>query len=118
MRVLMVGCAAGTGELDARDAAEEKFVAEALGAMLRSYAKASNVSLIVFKDFPARYRENLGLLSHHGYTRMPSMPMTRLELSFANFDEYLGKLGYISRKSLRRKFRKTERATKIDVEVM
>ena len=118
MRVLMVGCAAGAGELDARDTADEKFVAEALGAALRSYAKANNASLIVFKDFPARYRENLGLLSRHGYTRVPSMPMTRLELSFANFDEYLGKLGYISRKSLRRKFRKTERAATIDMEVV
>ena len=118
MRVLMVGCAAGAGELDVRDAADEKFVAEALGAALRSYAKANNASLIVFKDFPARYRENLGLLSHHGYMRAPSMPMTRLELSFANFDQYLGKLGYISRKSLRRKFRKTEQAAKIDMEVV
>lgn len=118
MRVLMIGCAAGAGELDACDAADEKFVAEALGGTLRNYAKANNASLIVFKDFLAKYRENLKVLSRYGYTRVPSMPMTRLELSFANFDEYLGKLGYISRKSLRRKFRKTERAAKIDMEIV
>jgi predicted N-acyltransferase len=46
------------------------------------------------------------------------MPMTRVELAFADFDDYLGKLGYISRKSLRRKLRKTERAAKIDIEVV
>jgi len=44
--------------------------------------------------------------------------MTRLKLSFQNFDQYLQTLGYVSRKSLRRKFRKTERAAKIDMEVM
>ena len=118
MRVLMVGCAAGAGELDARDTGDEKFVAEALGTTLRSYARANRASLIVFKDFPAKYRESLGLLCQHGYTRVPSMPMTRVELSFANFDEYLEQLGYISRKSLRRKLRKTERAAKIDMELM
>jgi predicted N-acyltransferase len=46
------------------------------------------------------------------------MPMTRLALSFQNFDEYVGKLGYVSRKSLRRKFRKTERAARIEMEVL
>jgi len=44
--------------------------------------------------------------------------MTRLALPYQNFDEYLQALGYVSRKSLRRKFRKTERAAKIDMEVV
>jgi predicted N-acyltransferase len=46
------------------------------------------------------------------------MPMTRLALHYQNFDEYLSKLSYATRKSLRRKFRKTERAAKIDMEVV
>src|SRR5207237_1336733 len=118
MRVLMVGCAAGAGELDARNADDEKCIAEALGSTLRDWAWANKASLVVFKDFLAKYRETLAVLSRHGYTRVPSMPMTRLALSFRDFDEYLGTLGYISRKSLRRKFRKTERAAKIDMEVV
>jgi predicted N-acyltransferase len=118
MRVLMVGCAAGAGELDARHPTDERFVAEALGATLRDYAHQNRASLVVFKDFLAKYRPSLGTLSENGYTRVPSMPMTRLNLSFQNFDEYLQTLGYVSRKSLRRKFRKTERAAKIDIEVM
>src|SRR5438874_2576096 len=118
MRVLMVGCAAGAGELGALSSEDEKFVAKALGEMLRDYAKANNASLVVFKDFPASYRETLAVLSGRGYARVPSMPMTRLGLSFQNFDEYLGTLGYISRKSLRRKFRKTEGAAKIDMQVV
>jgi len=118
MRVLMVGCAAGAGDLGECDAKDERWIAEALGATLRNYARASRASLVVFKDFPASYRSVLAILSNNSYGRVPSMPMTRLALSFQNFDEYLQTLGYVSRKSLRRKFRKTERAVKIDLEVV
>jgi len=118
MRVLMVGCAAGTGELDAKNSEDEQWIAQALGQTLLVYARANKASLIVFKDFPASYREPLNILSDYGYTRVPSMPMTRLALAFQNFDEYLSKIGYVSRKSLRRKFRKMDRAAKIDMEVV
>ncbi len=118
MRVLMVGCAAGAGELGGSNPKDEQFVAEALSATLRTYARESRASLVVLKDFPARYRRTLAVLSDDGYARVPSMPMTRLALSFQNFDEYLQTLGYVSRKSLRRKFRKTEQDAKIDMEVV
>jgi len=118
MRVLMVGCAAGIGELDGRDGESERWIAEALSAILREYARKNKASLVVLKDFPARYRPALAAFSNNGYARVPSMPMTRVALPFQNFDEYLQSLGYISRKSLRRKFRKTERAAKIDMEVV
>ncbi len=118
MRVLMVGCAAGAGELGGCDAKDERWIAEALGVTLRNYARENNASLVVLKDFPASYRSTLAALSKNGYAHVPSMPMTRLELPFQNFDEYLQALGYVSRKSLRRKFRKTESAAKIDMEVV
>ena len=44
--------------------------------------------------------------------------MTRLALPYNNFDEYFSSLGYTTRKGLRRKFRKTERAPKIEMEVV
>ena len=118
MRVLMAGCAAGAGELDATNPESERWIAEALGLGLHDYARQNKASLVVFKDFPASYRDTLSILASQGYTRVPSMPMTRITLSFQNFDEYLGTLGYISRKSLRRKFRKTERDAKIDMAVV
>ncbi|HJX97870.1 MAG TPA: GNAT family N-acetyltransferase [Chthoniobacterales bacterium] len=118
MRVLMIGCAAGAGELDAANPEHERWIAEALGSTLRDCARADKASLVVFKDFLSQYREPLAILSEHGYARVPSMPMTQLALSFKNIDEYLGTLGYISRKSLRRKFRKTERDAKIEMEVV
>ena len=118
MRVLMVGCAAGAGELDAINSENEKWIAEALGATLRDYARANSASLVVFKDFLAGYRPTMAVLRRNGYTRVPSMPMTRLPMPFQNFDDYLQTLGYVSRKSLRRKFRKTERDAKISMEVV
>src|SRR6201997_2189137 len=59
MRVLMVGCAAGTGDLAACDEKDEPWVANALLATLRIYAKQNKASLVVFKDFPENYRSSL-----------------------------------------------------------
>ncbi|HXX41490.1 MAG TPA: GNAT family N-acetyltransferase [Chthoniobacterales bacterium] len=118
MRVLMVGCAAGEGHLGACDPKDENSLATALHRSLRAYARKNKAALVVLKDFPAKYRQTLSNFSTNGYARVPSMPMTRLPLKYASFDDYLATLGYITRKSLRRKFRKTERAAKIEMEVV
>ncbi|MBV9617601.1 MAG: GNAT family N-acetyltransferase [Verrucomicrobia bacterium] len=118
MRVLMVGCAAGEGQLGAIDPKDETWVAQNLPPILYSFAKQERASLVVWKDFPADYRSAMAALTKNGYVRVPSMPMTRLRIAYKDFDEYLGQIGYVSRKSLRRKFRKTESAAKIDLEVV
>jgi predicted N-acyltransferase len=117
MRVLMVGCGAGTGDLGC-DENERAWVAHALQSALRVYAKENKASLVVFKDFPAKYRLALETLCSNGYARIPSMPMTRLSLSYANWDEYFATLSKATRKDLRRKFRKAERAAKLEIEVV
>jgi len=118
MRILMVGCAAGTGDLGAVDERDETWAANTLQASLSAYAKQNNASLVVLKDFPATYRSNLETFPSHGYARIPSMPMTRLSLSYNNWDEYFQTLSKATRKDLRRKFRKAERAAKIEMEVV
>jgi predicted N-acyltransferase len=119
MRVLMVGCAAGAGDLDAGDEKDEAWAANALQATLRTCARQNKASLVVLKDFPARYRPVLNTFSSNGYARIPSMPMTRLALhAFQDWDEYFRTLSKATRKDLRRKFRKTERAPKIEMEVV
>ena len=118
MRVLMVGCAAGTGDLGACDERDEPWVANALQATLRIYANKNKASLVVFKDFPASYRSPLETLVSNAYARLPSMPMTRLALPYANWDEYFATLSKATRKDLRRKFRKAEGAPKIEMEVV
>jgi hypothetical protein len=118
MRVLMVGCAAGTGDLSACDETDESWVANALQATLSTYARHNKASLIVLKDFPAPYRSTLETFLLNGYARIPSMPMTRLPLPYKDWDEYFLTLSKATRKDLRRKFRKAEQAPKIEMEVV
>jgi predicted N-acyltransferase len=118
MRVLMVGCAAGTGDLGACDAKDEEWVVTALQASLTAYARQNNASLVVLKDFPATYRSELETFPLNGYARIPSMPMTRLRLDYNNWDEYFRTLSKATRKDLRRKFRKAGRAPGIEMEVI
>jgi predicted N-acyltransferase len=118
MRVLMVGCAAGTGDLGACDEKHEGWVANALLASLGTYARQNKASLIVLKDFQANYRPSLETFALNGYARIPSMPMTRLVLCYENWDEYFRTLSKATRKDLRRKFRKADLAAKIEMEVV
>jgi hypothetical protein len=118
MRVLMVGCAAGAGDLGACDEEDEAWVAKALHASLRTYARQNKASLVVLKDFPAKYRPALETFPANGYARVPSMPMTRLALAYHDWDEYFRTLSKATRKDLRRKFRKAERAPEINMEIV
>jgi Acetyltransferase (GNAT) domain len=118
MRVLMVGCGAGTGDLGVCDEKDKTWMAHALGATLRAYARQNKGSLIVFKDFSGSYRSVLDWLRSISYARIPSMPMTRLSLAYSNWDEYFGTLSKATRKDLRRKFRKAERTPKLEMEVV
>jgi predicted N-acyltransferase len=93
-------------------------VANALQATLRTLAKQNKASLIVFKDFRTNYRSALEGLRSNGYARIPSMPMTRLSLAYENWDEYFRTLSKATRKDLRRKFRKAERAPKLKMNVV
>jgi peptidoglycan biosynthesis/recognition FemAB-like protein len=103
MRTLMIGCAAGEGHLAA--------TAEDLTEMLPKLAKEKRASLIVMKEFPSRYRPALEPLRRQGFTRVPSMPMTRLNIMYDNFDDFVArKLSKPTRKSLRRKLRAADRA--------
>jgi hypothetical protein len=57
------------------------------------------------------YREPLNCFLHHGFTRLPSLPMTRLNIDYPNFDAYMERaLNSATRRKLRKKFR-TARVT-------
>src|SRR4029077_13240149 len=93
--------------------------AEILAASITSLAREMNTPLIVFKEFSAQYRDALQCLVHHGFTRVPSMPNTRLNIDYANFDDYMNKaLGQQMRRNLRRKLRAAEKAASIEMTVV
>jgi predicted N-acyltransferase len=75
--------------------------------------------LIVLKEFPADYREPLQSLLQSGFTRIPSLPMTRVSIDYASFDDYQARaLNSHTRNSLRRKFRRTQQAPGIELSVI
>ena len=115
LRMMMIGCAAGEGELDRM----QPWIAVALRDAIAAYRPQANASIILWKDFPASHRALLGDLVNDGFQRVPSMPAARLTLDFANFEDYMmTRLGRVFRKNLRRKFRALENAPPLTMEVL
>jgi hypothetical protein len=106
VRSLMVGCAAGEGHLDATDEPSCRALAHALALVIVRHARTVRAPLIVLKEFPAKYRSSLSCFLEHGFVRVPSMPMTRVNIKYSSFEEYMNcALNSATRKKLRRKFR-------------
>ena len=117
-RTLMVGCVAGEGHLDG-DEACHRARAEVLASGIAGHAHRFGAQLIVFKEFPARYRSALDCLIDHGFTRIPSLPMTRLCIDYASFEDYMKRaLNSATRKKLRKKFEATERAAPLEMSIV
>ena len=116
-RTLMVGCVAGEGHLDGDEASNDTRV-ELLASAIAEHARRHGAQLIVFKEFPARYRPALECLIGHGFTRIPSLPMTRLCIDYASFDDYMTHaLNSATRKKLRKKFEATARASALEMSI-
>jgi hypothetical protein len=119
MKTLMVGCVGGEGHLCFSSAEDTRWIAESLHEALHEYARRVKVPLVVLKEFPSAYRPSLRCFSNNGYTRIPSMPMVRLNIDFADFDEYMRKvLSKSARRDLRRKFKKAAHVDPIRMEVV
>src|SRR5947199_8916130 len=116
--MLMVGCSAGEGDIVLeRVSRSVGWTVDALKESLAPVARQLNAVLIVFKDYPKYYRRYLDRLRVSGFTRVPSMPATRMDLNFSDFENYLKTPdSYTRRKKLRRKFRKAQRGPPIKQE--
>jgi hypothetical protein len=109
-RTLMVGCAAGEGHLDGSELSQDA-IAELLSQSLPRLARDLNSVMVVLKEFPAKYRASLQSFQRAGFTRVPSMPMTRLSIDYKDFEDYLDKkLSPRTRAKVRRKLRSAGRA--------
>jgi predicted N-acyltransferase len=108
-RTLMVGCAAGEGHLGlGEDDADQAAMCTLLHRVLKQYARRSHAKMVVLKEFPAEYRPALEKFAANGYVRIPSFPMVRLAIDYADFEAFAEKvIGKATRKDLRRKFKKT-----------
>lgn len=109
LRTLMVGCTAGEGHLAAGDDLPEAAVAEALSQSIVQHAKALGAKLVVLKEFPAGDREALECFVKGGFSRAPSMPMTKLNIEYTNFDHFIETaLSSKARKNVRRNLKASE----------
>ncbi|HEY1415878.1 MAG TPA: GNAT family N-acetyltransferase [Caulobacteraceae bacterium] len=105
LRCLMVGCVAGEGHLDGHPASHRANAADLAAAILER-ARELRAPLVVLKEFPKEYRASLRCFLDRGFSRIPSMPMTKLDIDYADFDDYMARaLNSATRRKLRRKFR-------------
>jgi hypothetical protein len=119
MRTLMIGCAAGEGHLDAKDEVTRQLVAENLAMAIKQRSRDLCTGLIVFKEFTAADRPALTRLLVSGFSRIPSMPMTRLRLNYTSFNEYLcDAISRSMRSKLRRKFKASAQQAELEMEIV
>jgi peptidoglycan biosynthesis/recognition FemAB-like protein len=118
MKTMMVGCAAGEAHLDGGSDAARAATAEVLVTAIVGHARALGVRLVVLKEFPGSYRDVLSCFVRAGFTRIPSMPLTRLKIAYASFEAYMQTaLNSATRSKLRKKFRATELGAPIELSV-
>jgi len=114
LRALMVGCSAGEAHLAATDALPVDVVAETLSNGIVEQARSLNAQIVVLKEFPSRYRTILRYFVQRGFARVPSMPMTMLDIGYESFEAYMAKA---LKSSTRRKLRKKLEVTAIITDI-
>jgi len=118
LRTLMLGCVAAEGHLDGGEACHPD-IAQLLSSSLADHARTLGARLVVLKEFPARYRSTLECFLRAGFTRIPSLPMTRLLIDYANFNDYMKEaLNSATRRKLRKKFEAADRPPTIKLSVI
>ena len=118
-RTLMVGCAAGEGHLDDPDEVLHAEQAQLLAATIADHAAKLRAQMIVFKEFPAKNRTDMTALLRAGFSRVPSFPMTRLNIDYPTFADFMARaLSRKTRKDLRAKFRAAAAAPPIELRVV
>jgi Acetyltransferase (GNAT) domain len=118
-RTLMVGCAAGEGHLDGKDEHAQRRSARLLASALVTEARNLKASLVVLKEFPAKYRPTLECFVDYDFTRIPSLPNVMLNIDYSSFEEYMQRaLSGGTRRKLRLKLRAAERAPPIEMSVV
>ena len=117
-RCLMVGCVAGESHLDGHPASHYANAADLAAAILER-ARELGAPLVVLKEFPREYRKPLQPFLDRGFSRIPSMPMTRLDIDYADFDDYMARaLNSATRRKLRKKFAAAAMAAPIEMAIV
>ncbi len=114
-RTLFCGSPTGEGRLGMGERIDRELLPDLL-AGLESLAQRESADVVLFKDFPSRFRDFLELSVGYGFCKIKSYPWVSLPLGFETFEDYLGSLSRATRKDLKRKFRNAAHA-KVSFEV-
>jgi hypothetical protein len=118
IKAMMIGCVAGEAHLDDGSEVMRAATTERLAAEIIGHARVLGVGLVVLKEFPRSYRNVLSCFVRSGFTRVPSMPLTRLKIAYVSFEDYMQKaLNSATRTKLRKKFRAAELGAPIELSV-
>ncbi len=115
----MIGCTAGSSQLDGPDEETRRTTARCLAATLQAQARTLNAQLIVLKEFPASDRAALGCLRDHGYQRIASLPAVRLDIAYGTFEDYMrAALSRNARTHVRRALRASDGPPAIELQIV
>jgi predicted N-acyltransferase len=92
-------------------------VLDTIVAGLQQIAKAKKASIIAFKDFNEDYTEILDHLLKKGFYKINGYPSVEIDMRFKSINEYLKSLSRVSRKSLKKKFKKVDALAQINLEI-
>jgi hypothetical protein len=116
--VKVFACGFPMGESNIGMSAGAGAVIDAVVSKMERLARRVRAPLVVFKDFGGSYDGILGGLRRKGFSRYNSLPITKMDVRFPDFEAYLMALNRKSRYDLRRKFKKVDGRVKIGMEVV
>jgi predicted N-acyltransferase len=110
IKALVCGIPMGQGQMGTGFSSA---VMEIIEHRMDALARRVRAPIIAFKDFDESYDKLLDPLVKNGYLKIDSLPMTRLDLDFSDFEEYLKTLSSATRYDFRRKLKKAS-SVKVD----
>lgn len=117
LRTLMVGCVVGEGHLD-KPVMNESHLSLLAREIVR-HARKLDARLLVLKEFSACYRDALDCFLEHGFSRVPSFPMARLNIAYQDFEQFMERtLSRRMRRDLRLKLKAANAGTPIEQTVV
>ncbi len=116
LKVVVCGMPMGEGRIGM--AGHEDTVIKVLLRRMEQIAKKNKAAIIAFKDFDHTYTKILDPLQKIGFSKFDSLPTTKLNVWFKNFEEYVKTLSSANRYDLRRKFKRVDGHVKIDLEIV
>jgi len=115
---MMVGCVAGEGHLDDGDESTRAATARSLASAIVGHARAESAPDRA-QEFPDQYRDARSCFVRGGFTRIPSMPHTRLNIAYATSMITCNRpLNSATRRKLRKKFNATASGVPIALSVV